>query len=294
MQNLVTAIITTHNRKSLVIRAISSILHQTYNNIEIIVVDDASTDGTRNLVEETFKNRSFTYIFIKNSRGGNYARNIGIKNAHGKYVAFLDDDDEWLEKKIEKQVDFLEKHVDYACVSCSRIMEFDYSRTELIPDSVFPKNGDMSKTIWSCNALVSSTLMFRTDFIQSIGNFDEDLVAWQDYELLLRTAQKTYIGVLQEPLVLYRCITTDKGRLTNRMTKWEKAIDYILLKHRYTFDLLPISTKNKFLKLVALDGYSRACTNRSLIKKLKYLYRLFVIEPSIKSFVRIFYRLFIS
>lgn len=294
MEHLVSAIITTHNRKSLVIRAIGSILNQTYNNIEIIIVDDASNDGTKSLVEEIFIGNSFIYIYIENSKGGNYARNIGISKAHGKYIAFLDDDDEWIKTKIEKQVDFLEKNTDYACISCSRIMEFDFSTIEIIPNDVFPVDGDMSKAIWNCNALVSSTLMFRTDFIKSIGNFDEDLVAWQDYELLLRSAQKTFIGVIREPLVLYRSITSDKNRITNNMTKWERAIDYILRKHKYTFELLPFCVKKDFFKLVANDGYARACTNRSIVKKIKYLYKLFAIEPSIKSFVRIFYRLVVS
>ena len=103
----VTAIITTHNRKSLVGRAIESVLNQSYENIECIVVDDASSDGT----EEVCRKYPIKYIYIPQaeSKGGNYARNVGIKKAQGKYVAFLDDDDYWLKEKISKQVTLIEE-----------------------------------------------------------------------------------------------------------------------------------------------------------------------------------------
>ncbi|WP_288911006.1 glycosyltransferase family 2 protein, partial [uncultured Thomasclavelia sp.] len=88
---LVSAIITTHNRLELLKRAIQSVYNQTYSNIELIVVDDASDDGTKEWAEQ----QSFKFIYIpkEKSKGGNYARNLGIKSSHGKYVAFLDDDD---------------------------------------------------------------------------------------------------------------------------------------------------------------------------------------------------------
>lgn len=94
---LVSAIITTHNRLSLLKRAVESALSQTYKNIEVIVVDDASTDGTPEYCNEL----PLRYIYIpkEESRGGNHARNLGILAAKGEYVAFLDDDDYWLPRK---------------------------------------------------------------------------------------------------------------------------------------------------------------------------------------------------
>lgn len=91
---LVSAIITTHNRAELLTRAIESALGQTYREIEVIVVDDASTDNTREVCEKY----PIHYIHIPKaeSRGGNYARNLGIRAVKGEYCAFLDDDDYWL------------------------------------------------------------------------------------------------------------------------------------------------------------------------------------------------------
>ena len=107
MEPLVSAIITTHNRKKMVGRAIESVLCQTYKNLECIVVDDASDESA----ESVCKSYPVHYIYIpkEESTGGNHARNVGIMKAKGKYVAFLDDDDYWLPTKIEKQVAYLGK-----------------------------------------------------------------------------------------------------------------------------------------------------------------------------------------
>ena len=103
---LVSAVIITHNRKDLVQGAIASVLNQTYPNIELFVVDDASADGTKELLQKRAREEGFNYIYIPQaeSKGGNHARNIGIQKSHGEYIAFLDDDDEWLPEKTEKQV----------------------------------------------------------------------------------------------------------------------------------------------------------------------------------------------
>lgn len=107
MKELVTAIITTHNRLELLKRAIESVMTQSYPNIELIIVDDHSTDGTDEYCKQlSISTHNITYINIprEQSKGGNYARNLGIKNSHGVYIAFLDDDDIWLPEKINLQV----------------------------------------------------------------------------------------------------------------------------------------------------------------------------------------------
>ena len=92
---LVSVVITTKNRKDLLLRAINSVRNQTYKEIEIIVVDDASTDGTREICEN-MDDLVYVYIPLNESKGGNYARNLGIKTANGEYIAFLDADD-WMD-----------------------------------------------------------------------------------------------------------------------------------------------------------------------------------------------------
>ncbi len=120
MKELVSAIITTHNRIDLLPRAIKSVQEQTYPSIELIVVDDASSDGTN----EYCHKQSLQYMHIpkEESKGGNHARNLGVLAAKGEYIAFLDDDDYWLPTKIEKQMDLI-KAKDCELVYCGRRLE---------------------------------------------------------------------------------------------------------------------------------------------------------------------------
>ena len=113
----VSVIITTKNRKDLLKRAIESVKKQTYKNIELIVINDGSTDGTNEMLEK-MKVKTI-YIEPNKSKGGNYARNLGVINTDGEYIAFLDDDDEWMPTKIEKQVDILKKYTSLALITIS-------------------------------------------------------------------------------------------------------------------------------------------------------------------------------
>ena len=104
----VSAIILTYNRANLIEKAIKSVLKQTYQDFEIIVVDDGSTDNTGEIIRG-FKDKRVKYIKkYKENKGSSVARNIGIKVARGKYIALLDSDDEWLPEKLDKQIKILQ------------------------------------------------------------------------------------------------------------------------------------------------------------------------------------------
>ena len=124
----VSCVIITHNRIDYLKRAVNSVVNQTYQNIEIFVVDDASDDGTEVYGEE-LKEKGITYIRIEKneSKGGNYARNIGIQYSSGDYVAFLDDDDYWLPDKIERQVNYATYHQNVGMIYGGLAYEYDNS-----------------------------------------------------------------------------------------------------------------------------------------------------------------------
>src|SRR4030042_5052103 len=109
----VSIIIPTYNRAHLVMRAINSVLDQSFQDFEIIIVDDASRDNTEKMVSGIRDKRIF-YIRHEKNRGGSAARNTGIKQARGEYIAFLDSDDEWLPEKLEKQLKVLEQYTNSA------------------------------------------------------------------------------------------------------------------------------------------------------------------------------------
>lgn len=115
---MISVIIPTYNRRNTLKRAISSVLRQTYQDIEIIVVDDASTDDTYSyMVSQYGEAENIIYIRNEENVGQSAARNIGVRYARGKYVAFLDSDDEWMETKLEKQINALQNSRTEVCYS---------------------------------------------------------------------------------------------------------------------------------------------------------------------------------
>ena len=268
MMELVSAIITTHNRKDLLKRAIDSVFAQTYHNIELIVVDDASDDGTSEVCRDCRIN--YIYIPIVESRGGNYARNLGIKASKGEYCAFLDDDDYWFPHKIEKQVALIEK-MDCEMVHCGRRKEFVLANgikyKDVLPD---PNHwGDMRKKILLtiCTTTTTNILAKRQALID-VGMFDEDLRFWQDYELTIRLAQRKPFYYVNEPLSVYRIDTRDNQRLTNKFNEWKDAVKYIHDKHEQLYSQLNLIEKYIVKSLVWRDA-ARRCKSSGL--RWKYL-----------------------
>lgn len=232
---LVSAIITTHNRLDLLKKAIDSVRNQSYKNLELIVVDDASVDGTK----EYCKGQDFDYIYIpqEESKGGNYARNIGIKSAKGKYCAFLDDDDRWKESYLEKMVGLIEEKgcgMVYSGVTCEQYNGADVQ----YKDIVHSNEGDLSTKVLYCAFTSTSSMMVNKDLLIYVGMFDENLTAWQDYELVLRIAQETLIYVVREPLIYYRIVANDRICVSSNYSNWKQSYRYIYRKHIQLFHRL--------------------------------------------------------
>lgn len=267
---LVTAIVTTHNRLHLLKRAIKSILAQTYTEIEIVVVDDASTDGT-----ETYcRSLPLNYIYIpkKESRGGNHARNVGIRAAKGKYVAFLDDDDYWLPEKIEKQVALIESK-DCELVHCGRILEIITKNgvrfRENLPDPLHW--GDMHKKILLTICTTTTTnILAKRNALLEVGLFDENLRFWQEYELTIRLAQRKPFYFVNEALSVYRVDSHDKNRLTNKYYAWKEAVRYIQDKHKALYKKLSTWEKAEVKILILGDAVTR-CGNSGLKNRASLL-----------------------
>lgn len=197
----VSVVIPTFNRPDLIGRAIRSVLAQTYADFEIIVVDD----GDKVSVEEAVAGVGDKRIrYIKNSppkQGGGATRNVGIREAKGEYVAFLDDDDEWLPTKLEKQMRALlsgPSEVGF-CATAVRINgehgeSFNTPRGDGITDF-----SEMS--LWRFAGFLTSALVVKRVVFDEVGVFDETLPSHQEAELMIRVCQKYKgIGVI-EPLV---------------------------------------------------------------------------------------------
>ncbi len=191
----ISVIIPTYNRKDFILEAIKSIQTQTINVDEIIVVDDGSDDGTKDLI----KNLDIKYIYQKNS-GVSSARNLGIKNAKNSWIAFLDSDDTWNETKCEKQIDFHKNNPD---VLISHTNELWVRNNKIINQKKHqqkPSGHCFLENIPSCK-IGPSTVFLHKEIFNDVGLFDETLKVCEDYDLWLRVSKKYEIGYLDEQLI---------------------------------------------------------------------------------------------
>ncbi|VAX38260.1 hypothetical protein MNBD_UNCLBAC01-2037 [hydrothermal vent metagenome] len=201
MNPTISVIISTYNRAPLLKRAISSVLVQTFQNFELIIVNNASVDNTEEVVQ-FFDDSRIRYVCHDKNKGGPAARNTGIKLAVGKYFAFLDDDDKWLPKKLSKQV----KKMD----ASSEKVGLVYVGTEIVDNktqktlrSYEPQfKGNVYKYLLVRTILGSvSSVLIRKECFGKVGLFDEELSSCQDWDMWLRISQEYEFDFVPEFLV---------------------------------------------------------------------------------------------
>lgn len=274
---LVSAIITTHNRLELLQRAVESVLNQTYRNLELIIVDDGSTDGTkewcRSLTNKAQPEINISFISIPpgRSRGGNYARNLGIDAAKGEAVAFLDDDDVWLADKIALQVEIMKRH-QCGVVYGARIVEMVQAddSVKFVESRLNPLyQGDVSHKILTAIFTTTSLILVNKELLESVGRFDENLRYWQEYELMIRLAQYTDVHYVNAPIIWYRVNYRDPARLTNNYSGWREAVEYVHTKHKKLYKGLSFNDSLKSKALVWEDAANR-CRISGMNRKAKY------------------------
>ena len=291
-EELVSAVITTHNRKELLVSAIESVLNQTYKNIECIVIDDASDDNTQEYIRKYIEESKVTYIYIskEESKGGNYARNLGVKNAKGNYIAFLDDDDEWLCEKIEKQMKAMQGNQKIGLVYCGTIVEKNMDKSnrirQMIEDEEKYADGDLSKRVLIHTICTTSTILIKKEILEKIGGFDENLKFWQDYELSIRIFQTTKVKLIRENLVIYRVFGNSKNRLSNKLSGWEEAVAYILDKHKELYRKLTKEEEAQRKIYLYIDGINRAKKAGSKKHIMKYMWYTIKDSGTRKVFLR--------
>lgn len=187
-QPLVTAVVTTYNRPQLVQCAIKSVLAQTYGSMEIIVAEDGSDSGLESWLDE----KGFghvRYIRHEENRGLAAARNTGLRYAQGKYVAYLDDDDEWLPQKTAKQVELAEKEAEfYAVIYCGALVVS--SEGNVAGENMPRLRGDIREAIHEKGLFtIPSSCLFRREALERIGGYDENLASHIDHDIWLQLAQ---------------------------------------------------------------------------------------------------------
>ena len=213
---LVSVVVPVYNRPILVCAAIDSVLEQTYDRVELIVVDDGSTDETVEVIQSEYPD--VRMIVHDDHFGGSAARNSGIEGASGTYVAFLDSDDTWAPRKLERQVNRLESaHDDVVAAYCDYHTDKPNVLVQAVSDMVRRPRGQeggaelipfvMTRLLDLGGA---STLVVKSDLVRAIGGFDESFPRHQDLEFMIRVLEQGELVFVDEPLVT-RGETPDPG-----------------------------------------------------------------------------------
>ena len=219
--DLISVIIPTYNRAHLIKRCAESVLNQTYKNLELIIVDDGSTDNTKEVVD-SLNDKRIVYVKQEN-QGAGAARNKGIDLAKGKYIAFQDSDDVWHLDKLEKQICVLkEKNADI--VFCKMFM-FGNLRKKIIPQNF--KEGFLQEDTLPLG-ISTQTLIGKKEILLN-NKFDKNVPRLQDFELALRIQKEHSIYCIDEAMVDYYL---QKDSISSKPEKLLEAWKYILDKHK--------------------------------------------------------------
>ncbi len=225
----VSVIIPTYNRASLVARAIRSVQVQTYEDWEVIVVDDASNDDTEQVVR-SIEDARVRYVRHETNRGGGAARNTGVRASCSQYIAFLDSDDVWFPKKLKLQVRMMsDTSSSVSVVYCKHIIKNESESSTRRPESLQMYRGDVRAELFSgwCPATTSAFLVDKST-LKEVGLFDTNLPSFQDYDLWLKISKK-YLFEYVDDYLLKRSIEYE-GQITSNFEARKRGLEILLKK----------------------------------------------------------------
>lgn len=240
----VSVVIPTYNREETISRSIDSVLAQTFDDFELIVVDDASTDNTATVVDQ-YDDPRVQFVSHDENRGGSAARNTGIAHAEGEYIALLDSDDEWEPTKLQHQVDCLSTRSDeWVAAYCGYHVEIEgwTGRIRSVLTRVVGSEATSSHGREGGEELIpevlmmqlptggASTLIVKRDAINKIDRFDETFQRHQDWEFLIRLLHAGKLAYLNEDLVIKHDTSSPPLEIVERskqkyLSKFEEEIE---------------------------------------------------------------------
>ena len=274
-------IIPAYNDGHVIHRSIESAINQSYTNVEIIVIDDGSTDDTRSVVKQY---EEVNLLCHKENLGGSAARNSGIREASGDYLAFLDADDEWKREKLETQIDYmLNREFDISYTPVIHKRSESPSRLRKMFSNLLFQDDNQSKSLEGGSELIpkvlnmefdlggSSTLVVSSDIVNEVGGFDPEFPRHQDWEFLIRLLKKSQIGFLDEPLVIkYDTGSPPADKVADaKKLLFEKFSDEI---REHTDKGVPIRKTHRFhlAKIYLSEGRFRKSYNYIELSDLSY------------------------
>lgn len=196
---IISVIIPVFNRKEMLKRAVTSVLSQTFKDFECIIVDDCS-DEKYDFLYSLNDNR-LKMISLEKRSGVSKARNVGVKESKGEYIAFLDSDDEWLPTKLEKQIKWFKENPSF---SISQTLELWIRKGVRVnpPKTHIKREGDIFEISCERCMITPSSVMMTKKLFEEYGGFNESFPACEDYDLWLRITAKHQVGLVKEILLI--------------------------------------------------------------------------------------------
>ena len=264
----VSVIIPTYNRSWVIKEAIDSVLAQDYKDFELIVVDDGSTDHTSEVLDSY---RNDIKVFSQKNKGVSAARNRGIAEASGKFIAFLDSDDLWLPQKLTVQIEFFNQTPDALICQTEEVWIRNGLRVNPRKRHKKPSGMIFKPSLELC--LVSpSAVMIRRSLFDRVGGFDEALPACEDYDLWLRISCRFPVHLIDAPLIVKRGGHNDQLSSMVGLDRFRiKAIEKIIKSNRLADDHYRAAVKTLKEKC---DIYAAGCRKRGREEEARYYAKL--------------------
>jgi glycosyltransferase involved in cell wall biosynthesis len=261
----VSVIIPTHNRAEFLRSAVTSVLNQTFQEFEIVIIDDASKDHTREVITN-FNDIRIKAIHNQVSKGAAGSRNIGIMNASCEYIAFLDDDDEWLPEKLKIQTCLLDDSPQEVGGICTGRFTIEKASGRVLSID----NPEMND-IYKGNFITTSSILLRVECFKKCGLFDENMPTGSDYDMWIRISKKFSFKVIKKALINYYI---HKNMLTIDYEKKIKGLEILFDKYGKYFEKC---SKEYSMAYINLGVYY--CFKGELQKGRKAFSKSFRINP---------------
>ncbi|MEW5746943.1 MAG: glycosyltransferase family 2 protein [Nitrospirota bacterium] len=307
----VSVIIPTYNRAHYLKKSVKSALRQTYGNLEVIVVDDGSTDNTRAVLQPYIDDRRIIYLYQNNAGSPAKARNRGLRAASGDYIAFLDSDDVRMPESIERSVALLDAspEVGMVCADWLNFKRYHSVRRdrkpswitkagyiEKLPDEFVRERGedflilgeDFIYELFNTNFVFTSSVVTRRALLDRVGWFDESLTIGEDCDLWMRICEVAYLAFLTSPLVYRR---VHRGSITSSLAR--NIMDDTRVLEKFMSKRRPLQpyVKKRFHRRLE-NFYSRSgyffFTRNNLAESRKRFMRAIRYNPSAYAYYRYF------
>lgn len=230
---MISVIIPNYNREMVICETVQSVLNQSYKNMEVLIIDDASTDRSVEMLAKV-KDKRVKCIVQKEHRGANYCRNLGVSESQGEYLAFQDSGTIWLPEKLQKQMERLKKNPEAGLVYC--LLEVNdrgdiYCYPEKRGELCY-KEEKCKETLKKRNLIGTPTILMTRKCFLEIGGFDERLLRWQDYDFVIRVVQQFGVVIVNE--ILVQELFFENG-ISNQWNLFIQALPRFLTKHQSFF-----------------------------------------------------------